>query len=62
MAASGLGDPFDFAYTLLCQANRDPKGDCSQSICDSTGESSVSLKMPVPVHLVYYTAWPTKTG
>ena len=26
------------------------------------GETTVPLKQPVPVHLVYFTAWPTPTG
>ncbi|MFC3180381.1 L,D-transpeptidase family protein [Cypionkella sinensis] len=56
-----LGDPFDFAYTLLAKQTADPKG-LFQEHLDSKGESSVSLEVPVPVHLVYYTAWPTKTG
>ncbi|WP_284325921.1 L,D-transpeptidase family protein [Cypionkella aquatica] len=56
-----LGDPFDFAYTLLGKQSADPKG-LFQEHLDSSNESAVSLDVPVPVHLVYYTAWPTKTG
>ncbi|WP_054005991.1 L,D-transpeptidase family protein [Cypionkella psychrotolerans] len=56
-----LGDPFDFAYTLLAKQTNDPKG-LFQEHLDAKNESSVSLDVPVPVHLVYYTAWPTKTG
>jgi L,D-transpeptidase YcbB len=56
-----LGDPFDFAYTLLSKQSADPKAEF-QSHLVSKQESSVSLKDPVPVHLVYYTAWPTPKG
>nr|WP_322325870.1 L,D-transpeptidase family protein [Cypionkella sp.] len=56
-----LGDPFDFAYMLLAKQTSDPKGLFKEHL-DSKGESAVSLDVPVPVHLVYYTAWPTKTG
>ncbi|MDB5666243.1 MAG: murein L,D-transpeptidase [Cypionkella sp.] len=56
-----LGDPFDFAYTLLAKQTSDPKG-LFQEHLDTDNESSVSLDIPVPVHLVYYTAWPTKNG
>jgi L,D-transpeptidase YcbB len=56
-----LGDPFDFAYTLLSNQTADPKAEF-QSHLVSKQESSISLKDPVPVHLVYYTAWPTAKG
>jgi L,D-transpeptidase YcbB len=56
-----LGDPFDFAYTLLSKQSADPKAEFKSHL-DSRQESSVSLKDPVPVHLVYYTAWPTPKG
>lgn len=56
-----LADPIDFAYTLLAKQTTDPKGEFQEHL-DSKEESSVSLDAPVPVHLVYFTAWPTKTG
>lgn len=56
-----LSEPFDFAYTLLARQTGDPKALFKEHL-DSTNESAVSLDVPVPVHLVYYTAWPTKTG
>lgn len=56
-----LNDPFDFAYALLAKQSADPKGEF-QATLDSKRETSVSLKVPVPVHLVYYTAWPSKKG
>ncbi len=56
-----LGDPFDFAYTLLAAQTADPKGDF-QSHLDTDQESSVSLDTKIPVHLVYFTAWPSAKG
>lgn len=56
-----LGDPIDFAHALLAKQTDDPKG-LFQSELDSNQESSVSLKQKVPVHLVYFTAWPTARG
>ena len=56
-----LGDPFDFAYALLAKQSPDPKG-LFQEHLDTKQEKSVSLEDPVPVHLVYFTAWPTAKG
>lgn len=56
-----LGDPIDFAYALLAKQSDDPKG-VFQEHLDTKNENSVSLETPVPVHLVYYTAWPTAKG
>ncbi len=56
-----LGDPFDFAYALLAKQTSDPQAEFKQHL-DSDRESSISLQDPVPVHLVYYTAWPTQKG
>jgi murein L,D-transpeptidase YcbB/YkuD len=57
-----LGQPIEFAYTLLAKQSDDPKG-LFQEHLDSKNENSVSLETPVPVHLVYYTAWPNaKSG
>lgn len=56
-----LGDPFDFAYTLLSAQSDDPKG-LFQSELDGGRESNVTLTNGVPVHLVYFTAWPTAKG
>ncbi len=56
-----LGKPFDFAYALLSAQTDDPVGEFKRHL--NTGvETSVSLAEPVPVHLVYYTAWPTPKG
>ena len=56
-----LGDPMDFAYTLLAAQSADPKG-LFQDHLATTKESSVALTTPVPVHLVYFTAWPSAKG
>ena len=56
-----LGDPFDFAYTLLAAQTDDPKGVFKHEL-DSDRESNVALDQHVPVHLVYFTAWPTARG
>jgi L,D-transpeptidase YcbB len=56
-----LGDPFDFAYTLLAKQSRDPKAEFAAHLATKQ-ESNVTLIDPVPVHLVYYTAWPTASG
>lgn len=55
-----LADPFDFAYALLARQESDPQGFFQQRL--RTGrESRVTLAEPVPVHLVYRTAF-THTG
>jgi murein L,D-transpeptidase YcbB/YkuD len=56
-----LGDPVDFAYALLARQTDDPKG-VFQTELASKRESNVSLDEPLPVHLVYFTAWPTAKG
>ena len=56
-----LGDPFDFAYTLLGAQSDDPKALFQQEL-DSGQETSLSLDRKVPVHLVYFTAWPGPRG
>lgn len=56
-----LADPFDFAYALLALQSDDPKGEFERHL--KTGnETTVRLEQKVPVHLVYYTAWPGAKG
>lgn len=56
-----LGRPFDLAYTLLAAQTDDPEGLFASHL--NTGvESVVKLEKPVPVHLVYFTAWPAANG
>nr|WP_211299434.1 L,D-transpeptidase family protein [Pukyongiella litopenaei] len=50
-----LSDPFDFAYALLARQSDDPKGDF-QRILRTGRETKVTLKEPVPIHLIYRTA------
>jgi len=56
-----LGSPFDFAYALLAKQTDDPIG-LFKSYLKSGSETTLSLERPVPVHLVYFTAWPTAKG
>lgn len=56
-----LSEPFDFAYALLARQTDDPQGEF-QSHLDSDRESRLNLAADVPVHLVYFTAWPTAKG
>jgi murein L,D-transpeptidase YcbB/YkuD len=56
-----LADPFDFAYALLSAQSDDPRGDFARHL--NTGrETRVDLDSPLPVHLVYFTAWPGARG
>lgn len=56
-----LGKPFDFAYALLAPQTDDPKGLFKQHL-DTRRENTILLDTPVPVHLVYFTAWPDARG
>ena len=56
-----LADPFDFAYALLSLQSDDPQGDFARHL--NTGrETTVKLDQKVPVHLVYFTAFPGAKG
>ncbi len=56
-----LADPFDFAYTLLKEQTRDPEG-YFQSVLATGKETQVDLKTPVPVHIIYRTAFADGKG
>jgi murein L,D-transpeptidase YcbB/YkuD len=56
-----LADPFDFAYALLAKQSNDPKG-LFQSKLGTGKESRVTLKQPVPVHIIYRTAFTSNKG
>ncbi len=56
-----LGDPFDFAYALLSVQSADPKATFRTAL-DTDVETVVKLDKPLPVHLVYFTAWPDAKG
>jgi L,D-transpeptidase YcbB len=56
-----LQKPFDFAYTLLAAQEEDPVG-YFQSVLRTGRETQVNLETPVPVHLVYRTAFSDLRG
>ncbi|EPX78413.1 L,D-transpeptidase YcbB [Salipiger mucosus DSM 16094] len=56
-----LSDPKDFAYALLARQTDDPQG-FFQSRLRTGSESRVNLDKPVPVHLIYRTAYTTPKG
>lgn len=56
-----LDDPHDFAYALLAKQESDPVG-YFQRILNSRAETRVDLKEPVPVHLIYRTAFTRAKG
>lgn len=56
-----LGQPFDFAYALLARQSDDPKATFHQ-VLDRGAEAAVRLEQPVPVHIVYFTAFPGAKG
>jgi murein L,D-transpeptidase YcbB/YkuD len=53
--------PFDFAYALLASQEADPEG-FFQGVLRTKSERRVDLRTPLPVHLVYYTAWVDAKG
>ncbi|WP_431299720.1 L,D-transpeptidase family protein [Tabrizicola sp. BL-A-41-H6] len=56
-----VADPFDLAYALLSMQTATPEADFDAAL--KTGrETVVKLDQPVPVHLVYFTAFPTAKG
>ena len=56
-----LGDPMDLAYTLLARQSDDPRAEFKRDL-DTNRETNVTFKQKIPVHLVYFTAWPTEAG
>ncbi len=56
-----VGSPFDLAYFLLGPQTEDPKG-LFKSYLAGGRESVLNFVTPIPVHLVYFTAWPTEQG
>ena len=56
-----LNDPFDFAYQLLARQEQNPQ-DFFQSVLATGQETQVDLKRPVPVHLIYRTAFTDARG
>lgn len=56
-----VADPFDFAYELLSKQERDPEGYFKTTLAKGK-ETWVYLDEPVPVHLVYQTAFAPAKG
>jgi L,D-transpeptidase YcbB len=56
-----LNDPHDFAYVLLARQEADPKT-FFDTILESGKQTRVNLVEPVPVHLIYRTAFTTAKG
>ena len=56
-----LAEPFEFAYALLALQSSDPEGEFEKHL-RSGRESLVKLEKVVPVHLVYFTAYPGAKG
>jgi murein L,D-transpeptidase YcbB/YkuD len=56
-----LAQPFEFAYALLALQSDDPKAEFHR-ILDSGRETKVVLEKPVPVHLIYRTAFTNTRG
>jgi L,D-transpeptidase YcbB len=56
-----LGSPVDFAHALLAVQSDDPDAEYSRAR-RSGAETPITLQQPVPVHLVYFTAWPGSRG
>ncbi len=56
-----MHQPFDFAYALLAKQTNDPKG-FFQAKLKTGNETRVNLNEPVPVHIVYRTAFVTADG
>lgn len=56
-----LNEPFEFAYTLLARQMSNPKSYFDSQL--ATGrQMRIDLKEPIPVHLVYRTAFTTPKG
>lgn len=56
-----IGDPFDLAYALLSGQTDDPQAMFHRAL-DRGSEAWLKLTPPVPVHLVYFTAFPDQDG
>jgi murein L,D-transpeptidase YcbB/YkuD len=56
-----LNDPIDFAHQMLAPQSDDPDGLFASYLKTGT-EAGLRLSEPVPVHLVYFTAYPSSKG
>lgn len=56
-----VGSPYDFAYALLGAQSDDPKAVFAAALATGV-ETRLELQVPLPVHLVYFTAFPNANG
>lgn len=56
-----IGRPLDLAYELLQGTSDNPEATFKRAL-DSGRETYLNLKQPIPVHLVYFTAFPDEAG
>ena len=56
-----VASPFDLAYVLLTPQSDDPQG-LFESYLVGGREAVLNFATPIPVHLVYFTAWPNEKG
>jgi murein L,D-transpeptidase YcbB/YkuD len=56
-----LQQPFEFAYTLLSRQEKDPQSFFKARL-DTGRETVVPLEQPVPVHIIYRTAFTRANG
>lgn len=56
-----VGSPFDMAYFLLSRQSDDPQGLFGKYL-HAGKEAVLNFDQPIPVHLVYFTAWPDEQG
>lgn len=56
-----LADPIDFAHEIFGVQSSDPEAEFDRLLVTGQ-ESAVTLTEKVPVHLVYFTAWPGARG
>ena len=56
-----LADPIDFAHEIFAVQSDDPEA-AFDRLLETGAESAVTLTEKVPVHLVYFTAWPGARG
>jgi L,D-transpeptidase YcbB len=56
-----LGSPIDFAHAIMAVQHDTPEDEFDR-ILRTGDETSVTLDTDIPVHLVYFTAWPGARG
>lgn len=56
-----LNDPFDFAYVLLAKQSSNPQ-QLFHDTLNTRRETQINLEQPIPVHLVYRTAFTQAKG